>query len=171
MKQAGRFEWAASIIDPAPDHHILEIGCGAGLLAALLAAKLRSGKLTAIDSSAAMIRMAVKRNKIYINAGISDFQTTEFLNANLPLKEFHSIIAFNVNFFWKSPEKELGRIRQLLLPSGKLFVCYQTPSGVDRKLLATIRAELINNHFSIEECIIEEEKSVASFCLIATTHS
>ncbi|NML19999.1 hypothetical protein HHL16_03890 [Pseudoflavitalea sp. G-6-1-2] len=39
-----------SIIDPAPKDPILEIGCGAGLLAELLAAKLTSGKLTSIAS-------------------------------------------------------------------------------------------------------------------------
>jgi cyclopropane fatty-acyl-phospholipid synthase-like methyltransferase len=35
-KVANRFEWAASLIHPEPDDHLLEIGCGAGLLAELI---------------------------------------------------------------------------------------------------------------------------------------
>lgn len=168
MTYQSRFEWAVSVIDTAPENNILEIGCGAGLLAELLTAKLTSGKLTGIDSSAAMIRMAEKRNAAAIDAGKSNFITTPFLKADLPVAAFDSIVAFNVNFFWKSPEQEMLRISKLLKPSGRLFVFYQTPSGVDKKLLNKIRAELLANGFEIISAIVEVPKPVASFCLVSS---
>ena len=46
-KIPSRFIWAAGLLDIKPANKILEIGCGAGLLAEQIANKLRTGSLTA----------------------------------------------------------------------------------------------------------------------------
>ncbi len=78
-KAANRFEWAASLIQPEPDDQILEIGCGAGLLAELIAALLSAGMLMAIDSSASMIRKSEKRNQAAISNGKLILLTKSFI--------------------------------------------------------------------------------------------
>lgn len=50
-----RFKWAAEMLNIKPDDHILEIGCGAGLLAEQISTKLKSGKFIAIEKSASML--------------------------------------------------------------------------------------------------------------------
>ena len=50
-----RFLWAISILQIQPRDEVLEIGCGGGLLVEQIAARLETGRITAIDRSAAMI--------------------------------------------------------------------------------------------------------------------
>ena len=162
-----RFEWAAALIAPAGDDHILEIGCGAGLLAELIAASPGLGKLTAIDSSSAMIRKAEKRNQAAISNGKLILLTKSFADARLQ-QPFKKIVAFNVNFFWKNTEGELALIRKLLTTEGKLFVFYQTPSGIDLQLKKKIEDMLTSNGFKIYRNLVENKEPVRSFALIAT---
>lgn len=164
-----RFEWAAALIAPASDDHILEIGCGAGLLAELVAAAPGLGKLTAIDSSAAMIRKAEKRNQAAIINGKLTLLAKSFVDARFQ-RPFNKIVAFNVNFFWKNPEIELALIRKLLSADGKLFVFYQTPSGIDLQLKKKIEDMLNSNGFNIYRSLVENKEPVRSFALIATVH-
>ncbi len=42
-----RVAWAAGVVAPQPGDHLLEIGCGAGLLVEQLARNLTTGTLTA----------------------------------------------------------------------------------------------------------------------------
>lgn len=166
---ANRFEWAAAIIAPAADDHILEIGCGAGLLAELITASLDKGKLTAIDSSASMIRKAEKRNQSAVSNGKLSLVTKPFAEAGFR-QSFNKIVAFNVNFFWKNTEDELSLISKLLSPGGKLFVFYQTPSGIDLQLMKKIEDMLSGNGFKIYRSLVENREPVRSFALIATLH-
>ncbi|MBO9635436.1 MAG: class I SAM-dependent methyltransferase [Chitinophagaceae bacterium] len=167
VQAANRFEWAAALIHTLPEDQILEIGCGAGLLAELITASLDSGKLTAIDSSASMIRKAEKRNRSAIVAGKLSLLTKSF-NETSFRQPFSKIVAFNVNFFWKNNEDELALIRQLLAPGGKLFVFYQTPSGVDLTLMKKIEDMLSANGFSLFRSFVDNKEPVRSFALIAT---
>lgn len=161
-----RLEWAVNILQPAPDDHILEIGCGAGLLAEMIVMKLRTGELTAIDSSASMISKAIKRNQSAIkNHKLRLYATPLSDFSSLPY--FNKIVAFNVNIFWKPAEAELANIRKLLKPGGQLFVFYQTPSGIDATLMNKIKDTLISNGFLIQQKKIEEKEPVRSFVLIA----
>ncbi|QEC41423.1 class I SAM-dependent methyltransferase [Pseudobacter ginsenosidimutans] len=164
-----RFEWAAAIIAPAADDHILEIGCGAGLLAELITASLHKGKLTAIDSSASMIRKAEKRNQAAISNGKLSLLTKSFAEARFR-QPFNKFVAFNVNFFWKNTEDELALIQKLLTAHGKLFVFYQTPSGIDLQLKKKIEDMLTSNGFKIYRSLVENKEPVRSFALIATVH-
>ncbi len=62
MKVSERFTWAVSVLNIKPTDNILEIGCGAGVLAEQIANKLTIGTITAIDKSMPMINMARRRN-------------------------------------------------------------------------------------------------------------
>jgi cyclopropane fatty-acyl-phospholipid synthase-like methyltransferase len=167
-KAVNRFEWAASLIHPEPDDHVLEIGCGAGLLAELITALLSTGRLTAIDSSASMTRKAEKRNQAAISNGKLTLLTKPFIEMG-SRQQFNKIVAFNVNFFWKNSEDELTLLRKLLAPDGKLFVFYQTPSGIDQTLMKKIEAMLTSNGFNIDRKLVEDKEPVRSFALIATS--
>ena len=68
-----RFLWAVEMMNLKPSQRILEIGCGTGQMAALIASKLKSGKIIAIDRSAAMIKKAEKNNDLVIKNGKAEF--------------------------------------------------------------------------------------------------
>lgn len=162
-----RFTWAAGIIAPNPGSKLLEIGCGAGLLAGLIADKLTTGHITAIDKSQPMIRLATQRNQAYITAGKATFQVADFAKAPLPANTFDKVIAFNVNFFWKKPEKELLLIKRSMKPGGQLFVFYQTPYGIDMKLCELIKDKLQEHAFQVQDTVLGQFAASAAFCIIA----
>ena len=168
MEVNERFSWAATIIAPKPASVLLEIGCGAGILAELIAGKLDTGKIMCIDQSASMIRMAIQRNKRYVLLHKASFEATGFADAVLQEKQFDKVFAFNVNFFWKQPAKELALISRCLKPAGELFVFYQTPGRIDMKLCKAIEARLEENGFRISDTITGNFAISAAFCIIAT---
>ncbi len=59
-------------------------------------------------------------------------------------------------------------IRKLLAPGGRLFVFYQTPSGIDQTLMKKIEALLTSNGFKIDRKLMEDKEPVRSFALIAS---
>lgn len=92
MKINERFIWALTTLNHKPTDHLLEIGCGSGILAELIAARLTRGKITAIDQSAAAIRMAVKRNERFINSGHSDFVQENFAKTKLSPQHYDKVL-------------------------------------------------------------------------------
>lgn len=164
---SNRFDWAASVIAPAPSDQILEIGSGTGLLAALIAPELQSGHLVAIDKSAAMVSKAAKKNQPLISNGKMTLHTTAFSEFICKVP-FNKIVAFNVNIFRNPAKEQLKRLHAWLLPQGQLFIFYQTPTGIDKKLMAGISTVLTGNGFSMLNSLIVEKEPVRSFCLIAT---
>ncbi len=63
--------------------------------------------MTAIDKSMPMIKMASRRNNIFIKTGKATFIVSDFVKTELCNTTFDKILAFNVNIFWKNPTREL----------------------------------------------------------------
>jgi cyclopropane fatty-acyl-phospholipid synthase-like methyltransferase len=51
IKRPERLLWAREVLNIKPNDNILEIGCGAGLMSKLIADRLKTGRLLAIDKS------------------------------------------------------------------------------------------------------------------------
>ena len=166
MKTNERFSWAADIIAPRPASVLLEIGCGAGILAELIAGKLSTGHIMCIDQSASMNRMAIQRNKRYVLSHQASFEATGFADAVLPESKFDKVFAFNVNFFLKQPVKELALISRCLKSTGELFVFYQTPGGIDMKLCEAIKTRLEENGLRVSDTLFGKFSTSAALCII-----
>lgn len=166
MKINQRFTWAVAVLEPSPKDHILEIGCGNGILTEQIALQLKSGTITAIDRSIPSIKQAEKRNTKFIKAGKVKLIADDFDKANLPKKQFDKILAFNVNIFWKGSDKDFQQLRHCLKPTGQLFIFYQTPSGADPKLAKQITERLEQHDFTVIETLFEPAPT-ASFCIIS----
>ena len=166
-KVSERFTWAVHVLQIKPTQNILEIGCGAGLLAEQIACRLTTGKLIAIDKSSPMLEKAKKRNDEFINNGVSKFIRADFAKCQLQQNFFDSIVAFNVPVFWKNPVRELERIRVALKVRGKLYVFYQAPYEIDLSGLTPIQQKLLDNSFEIIDVKLKKLKPTSAFCLIA----
>ncbi|TDH21635.1 class I SAM-dependent methyltransferase [Segetibacter sp. 3557_3] len=162
-----RFSWAAAQLHINPDDHIVEIGCGAGLFAEVIAAQLHGGSLLAIDKSPAMLEKARKRNQAFINSGVSAFVSAEFAKANLPAAYFDCILAFNVNFFWKDPVVELASIRSALKPRGKLSIFLQAPYEITLDAAEPVKHRLRENGFKVLDVVLQPMQPTAVLCIVA----
>jgi ubiquinone/menaquinone biosynthesis C-methylase UbiE len=162
-----RFKWAVELLKVKPTQNILEIGCGAGLLAEEIASKLTTGKVIGIDKSLSMLGKAKKRNKEFIEKGISEFINADFLNSQLPTKFFDTVTAFNVNVFSKNPVRELELIKRSIKPKGNLYVFYQAPFEIKLTDAKPIQQKLLENSFEIVDMQLKKLKPTSAFCIIA----
>jgi ubiquinone/menaquinone biosynthesis C-methylase UbiE len=167
-KVAERLLWAVETLAVAPNDQLLEIGCGHGVAVSLVCEHLAGGKITAIDRSEAMIKMASRRNHAHIAAGKAEFQTVDLADAAFGDKPFNKIFAFHVNLFWRQPARELAILRRVLAAGGALYFFYQPLQASkiqeQSERLSTI---LHKNGLSITEVLVKELKPTPAVCTIA----
>ncbi len=167
MKLNDRFTWAASILDVKPTDNILEIGCGAGILAEQIASQLTGGTITAIDKSAPMIRIAIKRNERFIDTGKATFIVNDFAKSELHQRAYEKVFGFNVNVFGKNPARELELIKLYLKQNGHLYIFYQAPYDIDIKATKPIIEKLRINNFHVVDTIFRKMSPASAFCIVS----
>ena len=119
-----RITWAVRLIDPRPHDRLLEAGCGPGVAAALICARLTTGSLLAVDRSAVAVRRTAERNAAHITAGRLTVRTAS-LDALTVEPTFDTAFTIDVNVFWTRPHgPELGILAAALRPGGRLLVLY-----------------------------------------------
>ena len=82
----GRLQWAVDHLYVRPDQRILEVGCGPGLAAGLIADRLSTGVVIGIDRSATAIDRATKGNAEHITVGRAVFRTTTWPATGTPVR-------------------------------------------------------------------------------------
>jgi ubiquinone/menaquinone biosynthesis C-methylase UbiE len=162
-----RFIWAAEMLNLKPSHHVLEIGCGVGMMADVIAGKLESGKLVAIDKSAFMIEKAQWRNRKYIAAGTSVFLPVDFLKMEMEPSSFDIITAFNLNFFRKDPVNILQRVKYFLKPNGRLIIFFQDPYEVTISSAHLIAEKLSGHGFTVINVALKKFSPTSAICVEA----
>jgi SAM-dependent methyltransferase len=156
-KIPSRFYWALDFLDIRPSDQLLEVGCGHGILLSLVAARLTTGKVTAIDRSGKMVAAASRRNATHIAAGKIAIIEAALATAELGGAEFDKIFAFNINVFWMDPRRELAAVRTLLKPDGALYLFFDPPSpGEAEPTAAKLSANLAANGFAVQNTEIAD---------------
>jgi len=107
-------EIALSLL-PYPTHKILDIGCGTGSGVKYIKSRLGKVKITAIDPSAAMLKMANDNvsDVKFINVSIEDCQDDE---------KYDLILSYSNLRLWKDPVKAFKNISQMLTPHGLAYI-------------------------------------------------
>ncbi len=162
-----RFIRALSVIDPRPDQHFLEIGCGTGILAGMIADKLHTGRITALDKSPVMIQKACARNQQHIASSRLQLLSGDIKDRNFVHRSFDAIIAFNVNFFQKSHPQILA-LQDALRPSGSLYIFQQDPPGRDNHTIPAIERTISECGFLIQKKECHELRPSPVYAIIAT---
>jgi SAM-dependent methyltransferase len=99
---------AVAEVDP---RRVLEVGCGAGELAARLVDEL-GVELVAVDQSARMVEITRARG---VDARVGDVQALDFYDAS-----FDVVVAAWVLFHVSGLDTALGEISRVLVPGGRL---------------------------------------------------
>jgi cyclopropane fatty-acyl-phospholipid synthase-like methyltransferase len=145
-----RVRWAVEMLTVRPNDHLLEIGCGRGVAISVICAGLTTGKITALDRSATMVRLARQRNREHISSGKAAVHAVALEETNLGPDRFDKIFAINVSLFWiRSPAKELDLVRAWLRPDGSLYLFYEPPDRSRlRGIAERLAAALTDNGFT-----------------------
>jgi SAM-dependent methyltransferase len=169
MKTHERFTWAVELLDVKSGDRIMEVGCGVGFAVAEIAARLTTGKIMAIDKSAAMIAKASERNKNNVQAGKVKFIQTDLALLEHGGTSFNKIFCFNINLFWtnKSISKEAAVLKSLLAKNESLYIFYgpMVASGLS-KIQRPIVENLEKENFKVVEIVYERKLNCC--CFIAT---
>jgi SAM-dependent methyltransferase len=134
----GRQSWAAGVVAPQPGERVLEVGCGHGVLAALLAEQARD--VLAIDRSPAMVAAAGRRNRAAVEAGRVRLQAAALSDADLGPDPFDVVVGFDVRAFWDpAQEATWDVVDRVLAPAGRVLVAFSvmTP-GAEEDVVAAV---------------------------------
>lgn len=149
MGVPARLGYAVDLLDPDPAERLLEFGCGPGVAAALVCARLTSGRLDAVDRSATAVARTTARNAAHIASGRLAVHTADLhdLPAAITPGSVDAAFGVDVNLFWTGPaDPELAALLAALRPGGRLLVVYGTRPGgptarrVTPGVAATLRA-------------------------------
>jgi SAM-dependent methyltransferase len=129
-----RLELARDLVLERTDGFVLELGCGAGVLAAALMGPV--DEYLGVDRSAHAVAASRERlaaldtpTRWTVHHG-----TVDTLPA--PPAPVDLAVAVNVNLFWTGPaRRELDRLSSLLSPLGVLVLVFETPDGAGNRVL------------------------------------
>jgi cyclopropane fatty-acyl-phospholipid synthase-like methyltransferase len=125
-----RIRLAIDTLDLRPDARVLEVGCGTGVAAALLAARVPEGHVTALDRSATAVGHASRRLARWVDAGIADVVERDLRRFHGDGRPYDVILAINVNDMWTDGE-HVARLDALLADDGVAHLWYEAPPGGD----------------------------------------
>jgi SAM-dependent methyltransferase len=140
-----------------PDDRILEIGCGPGVAAAMVCARLGGGHLTAIDRSATAVERTRGRIGHHERTGRATVVQADLVElGELPDlapggPPYDLVFAVNVNLFWTGPATaELAVLRAGMRPGAVLHLCYDFPTqAAAAKAEAGVTAALTDGGFDV----------------------
>lgn len=163
-----RIRWAVDVLDIHSDQRILEIGCGPGVAAGLVAERLTTGQMVAVDRSATAISRAAARNPTYIDTGRLTLLTTDLAGYEHTGPPFDTIFAMNVNVFWTGPaDHEWATIDKLLRPGGSLFLFYgygpSDPATTGRDITGSLQTRLSDLGYTPSTISTPDKSSICVF--------
>jgi SAM-dependent methyltransferase len=141
-----RIAWAVDLLDPHPDDTILEIGCGHGAAVCLIAPRLQTGVITAIDRSPNAVARATAVNRDHIASGTARILPATLQDLEPGGEGYGKIFAVNVNAFWLQPEKQLPDARRHLAPGGTLLLVLEAPSADRARHFLTAMPTYMEQH-------------------------
>ena len=103
----------------APDENVLDVGCGAGWLVALLAEQVPEGRVVGLDVSDEMVRRARQRNDEIENAM---FVTGEAGEIPWDAQFFSQVLSVESAYYWPDPARGVREMFRVLTEGGSAWV-------------------------------------------------
>jgi ubiquinone/menaquinone biosynthesis C-methylase UbiE len=127
MPAPARLQLVVDQLDVRPSDHIVEVGCGHGVAAALVLERLPSGTYTGIDRSPAMIAASERRNRDAVTTGRARFIAAPCTVADLGAATVDVVFAVRVAAMTRPAE--LAAAARCLVSGGRLVLAFDAPSA------------------------------------------
>jgi len=123
-------EHVLSAIAKLPFKHLLDVGCGTGMMLDILAQAHPDAALFGIDISTNMLRQAEKRllGKATLTLGDAE-------NLPYPDQQFDLVTCVESFHHYTAPEKAVSEFSRVLSPAGSLLLCDMRPPSFLRPII------------------------------------
>ncbi|MEZ5938497.1 MAG: methyltransferase domain-containing protein [Hyphomonadaceae bacterium] len=155
---------AVELLAPKSGEDILVAGSGPGVAVALLADRKTCGRIIGIETSASLMRAAVRRNQAYLDVGCVDLVEARADAVPLADGSVDGLIAIDA----LAPEDKVGRIARefarVLRPGGRLVsmardVGLEQDAGqAEAKLARAIKALELAGFFDVRHVRMQADK-------------
>jgi SAM-dependent methyltransferase len=108
-------EQAIARMHVEPDSRVLDIGCGSGWASRLLAEYAFNGRVTGIDISDEMVRLAREQSKSHANA---DFEVASAEQLPFAANEFTHAFSMESLYYYRNIPKALSEIHRVIKQGG-----------------------------------------------------
>src|SRR5688572_21091151 len=129
---AGIYNDAIAVLNPANGDRILEIGIGNGFFTEQIVAADTSIKYTGLDFSPTMVEEAKKINASWIEKGQVDFVLSDVAHTAFEDQAFNKVFAINSIYFWEDRQAVLKELHRVLQPNGRLIIAIRPRRQMQR---------------------------------------
>jgi len=106
--------------------NVLDVGCGGGGLVRALCRRT-GAKVTGIDYSPDMVRIAGARNQKAVRAGRVQLETASVSSLPFGDDTFNTVTAFETIQFWPDAAADLIEVRRVMKEGGALYIMNRLP--------------------------------------------
>jgi len=131
-----RIKWAIELLELEKQHNVFEIGCGSGVAAQHICAKLGRGTYLGVDQSAAAAKAALERTNGYVRGGRAMIRNERFNAESHEPALFDRVLAVNVNLFWSDEGAAMRDVRRIMHIKSRAVLVYQPPAAEQRAKIA-----------------------------------
>lgn len=114
---------ALALLAPRPGEDILEIGFGPGRTLGLLAE--RGARVTGVDVSEEMVRLAGRRNAELVRTGVLMLHRGDGVTLPVQDNSQDAVLSVHNLYFWSEPEGTIAEIARVLCPGGRLLLVFR----------------------------------------------
>ena len=124
---AGAIAAISDRLDLQPSMAVLELGCGLGNFAPLLAASMPGVTYTGVDRSPTMAEAATVRHSAHVASGCAKFVCASSEQTGLNDSSFERLFSIGLIHFWSEPLRSLKECRRLLRAGGMVLMACLGP--------------------------------------------
>jgi len=114
---------ALDLLAPGPGEDILEIGFGPGRTLGLLGE--RGARVTGVDVSEEMVRLAGRRNSELVRTGVLTLHRGDGVALPLDDNSQDAVLSVHNLYFWPKPEATITEITRVLRPGGRILLVFR----------------------------------------------
>ncbi len=114
---------ALALLAPGPGEDILEIGFGPGRASGLLAE--RGARVTGVDVSEEMVRLAGRRNAELVRTGALTLHRGDGVTLPVDDNSQDAVLSVHNLYFWPQPERTIAEMARVLRPGGRILLVFR----------------------------------------------
>lgn len=122
--------WALAFLHPAPNAHVLDVGCGGGANVARLLQLCPQGFVDGIDYSSESVAFSKKKNAAVLGKRC-EIKQGDVGALPYEASAFDLVTAFETVYFWPDLAKAFGEVLRVLKPGGQFLVVCEMGNPAD----------------------------------------